>query len=167
MVFPCRSHSFPMIFPEFPRLWRIFGVPPHFNCRPTPSFKAVQLARVVAKAEGDAPVRPGGVGEIDHRFLGKPSRKPYKTPCPYLNNSWISMKMLIAMNSSELLKWILPSGWWLSPTPLKTMSSSVRDNQIPNWMEKKLFQTTNPISNWEKRDKTMNHQESSNYKKPY
>ena len=78
-----------MIFPEFPRLWRIFGVPPHFNCRPTPSFKAVQLVRVVAKAEGDAPVRPGGVGEIDHRFLGKPSRKPYKTPCPYLNNSWI------------------------------------------------------------------------------
>ena len=35
------------------------------------------------------------------------------------------------------------SGWWLSPTPLKSMSSSI-GMVIPNWMEKsKMFQTTN------------------------
>jgi len=41
------------------------------------------------------------------------------------------------------------TGWWLSPTPLKNMSSSVGIMKFPIWWETKIkamFQTTNQIS---------------------
>ena len=154
------SHGFPVgliVFPwfsqEFPRLWRIFSVPPHFNCRPTPSFQAVKLVRVVAKAEGDAPMRPGGdapVGlsrsvKLTIVFWGNHQGNHTKPHAHIWITHDFSMKMLIAMNSSELLKWILPSGWWLSPTPLKTTSSSVGIIKFPTeWKHKNYSKPPTP-----------------------
>ena len=37
------------------------------------------------------------------------------------------------------------AGWWLNPTPLKKLSSSIGMMTFPINMEKKMFETTNQL----------------------
>ena len=68
----------------------------------------------------------------ERRWLGQVSQVSHPT---FKTNTQLLEPFQVPLNDLRFIVGQFLAGWWLSPTPLKNMTSSVGMMIIPNWME--------------------------------
>jgi len=68
----------------------------------------------------------------EQRWLGQVSQVSHPT---FKTNTQLLEPFQVPLNDLRFIVGQFLAGWWLSPTPLKNMTSSVGMIIIPNWME--------------------------------